>query len=99
MLLAGCRAGSFATKLSHLRNAPGYYTCDYSKGIRICPGPLCPTPCDFIGTIKVECSDGSSGEISAQPSYEGNAVDWVTSTSPTGGCPVTVAVCSTCIFT
>jgi hypothetical protein len=83
---AGRRAGSFVTQLSHLRSAPGYYTCDYASGVRICTGPVCPTPCDFISTIRVECSDGSSGEISAQPGYTGNAIDWVTSTAPAGGC-------------
>ena len=48
----------------------------------------CAEPCSYVGTIKMDCSDGTSGSISSQPGY--NSADWVVSPEmPRGALPCT----------
>jgi hypothetical protein len=54
------------------RTAAGYFSCA-SGGLVICAGSCGAgyVPCDYVGTLGMQCSDGTSGQVDAQPDNTG----------------------------
>jgi hypothetical protein len=61
-------------------DAQGHFARLALQGICLQSQGNCGDPCDFIATLKLECSDGTMGIITAQPSYsDAYSGSWVAS--------------------